>query len=359
MTKIWQRYFFKEILKVFFLFLFCFYGLYIVIDYTTHASTFHHHQNHFAWDSFIIYYASEFIHRSDVLIPFALLVATVRTVTKLNGNNELTALRAAGIPLKKLMSPFVYVGLFFTLLAFVNEQWFLPESMNWLKKTHDSHSSNKRKLHENLAAQHLVLKDETTLLFQYYDLSKGLFFDTFWVKSPDEIYRIKILDPHSEEATGYHVDQLARSEEGVLAAVASLPEKNFPEMQFNKKTLLETITPLENLSLTKLWDKWPEDGVVKSDKEAQVMTALYYKMALPWLCLFAVIAPLPLCVQFSRQIPLFFLYAINIFGLVAVYLIFDSAQVLGKRQMLDPALVIWGPFALFCSLFVLRYCRMR
>lgn len=357
--KIWKRYFLKEILQVFFLFLFCFYSLYVLIDYTNHAHSFHHQQNSFAWDKFFIYYGSEFVHRSHVLVPFALLIATVRTLTKLNQSHELTALRAAGVPLSTLMRPFVYVGLFFTLLLFVNEEWLLPKSMNALRRIQDSNSAQKRKVQNNLMARHLVLQDESSLIFQHYDSAKGLFFDAYWVRSADEIFRIKSLDPHRDIPIGTHVDLLARNKRGQLIAIASDKEKHFPDMVFNKKTLLETITPFEDLPLTKLWEKWPENGQLSSDKEAQVMTVLYKRLAAPWLCLLAVIAPIPLCVRFGRHVPVFFLYAINIFGLVVTYLILDSAQVLGKRQILDPALVIWGPFLFFSSIFAWRFYRLK
>lgn len=358
MTKIWSRYFLKEIFSVFFLFLGCFYGLYIVIDYTNHASVFHHQQSHFAWGTFALYYVDEFVHRSDVLVPFALMIATVRTLTKLNQTNEITALRAAGLSLSTLAKPFMYVGLLFTMLLYANEQWVIPRSMSALKQVHDKHSSLKRKDQRNLAAQHLVLQDDTTLIFQYFDSTTNLFFDAYWVRGSGDIYRIKSLDPYKETPQGQHVDHLVRTPQGQLLVDASVDELSFPEMHFNKKTLLDTLTPPEDLSLTKLWGKWPEGGKIKSDKDAQVITALHRKLASPWLCFLAVIAPIPFCVRFSRQIPVFFLYALNIFGLVFVYLILDSAQVLGKRQFFDPVLSIWGPLLLFFSVFGWRLCRL-
>lgn len=357
--KIWQRYFIKEILKVFFLFLFCFYGLYILIDYSSHSGSFHHNHSRFDWMEFLFYYGSEFVHRSDVLIPFALLIATIRTLTKCNQNLELTALRAAGIPLLTLMSPFIFLGLFFTCLCYVNEQWILPESMNMLKRIQDTHSTHKRKQNKNLAAQHLILKDESTLIYQNYDTSKGLFFDVYWVRSAGDLYQIKSLNPNSEIPLGINGYHLTRDAEGILRVVETFQNKEFPDMSFNKKMLLETITPIEDLSLSKLWEKWPDEGVITSDKEARIVTAFYRKLASPWLCFIAMIVPIPFCVRFNRYMPIFLIYALNIFGLAAIYLILDSAQVLGKRQIMDPAVVIWVPFLFFFSIFTMRMIRLK
>lgn len=359
MMIIWKRYFIAELLKVFFLFLFCFYGLYVLIDYTTHASNFHVHQSDFRWKEFIVYYLSEFIHRSDILVPLGLLVASLRTLTKLNQHNELTALRAAGIPLITLMTPFLYAGLFFTTLLFANEEWLLPHSRNVLKKIQDSHSSEKRKLHNTLAAQYIALQDESTLIYQKYDSSRNLFFDAYWIRSADEIFRIKYLQPLSTPPLGKHIDRLKRDSLGVLQIDSSSPSQEFPSMVFNKTTLLETLMPIEDLPLTKLWKKWPPSGVINSDKEAQVVTALYSKLILPWFCFFAILAPIPACIRFSRQASIFLLYALSIFGFVSIYLIFDSAQILAKRQVVDPAPILWIPFLLFSSFFLWRFLRIN
>ena len=78
LTTIWERYFLKELFKVFFLFLFCFYGIYVLVDYATHSHSFHNY--HFSFLNIAIYYAYEFIMRMDVLIPFAILLATIKTL---------------------------------------------------------------------------------------------------------------------------------------------------------------------------------------------------------------------------------------------------------------------------------------
>ena len=44
LVKIWEKYFFCEFIKIFFLFLCCFYGLYVLIDYASHTSALPHHQ---------------------------------------------------------------------------------------------------------------------------------------------------------------------------------------------------------------------------------------------------------------------------------------------------------------------------
>src|SRR5688500_15371327 len=145
MMKIWEKYFTKEFFKTFFLFLICFYFLYVLIDYTNRASSFHYHQSRFQWGQFFSYYLAEFVIRSEVLIPFAILLGTIRTLCKLNQNNELVAMVASGIKMTTLLRPFLIIGLFFTLLMYLNNEYLLPVAARQIKYLEDAkiHEKNK------------------------------------------------------------------------------------------------------------------------------------------------------------------------------------------------------------------------
>ena len=132
MRKIWERYFISETLKTFFLFLFCFYGLYVLIDYATHASSFRHYGN-YSWLDIAYYYLYELVQRANVIVPFAILLAVIRTLCNLNVHHELVALLAGGIRIHSLLRPFLLVGLFFTALLYINTEFLMPLASNKLK----------------------------------------------------------------------------------------------------------------------------------------------------------------------------------------------------------------------------------
>jgi len=152
-----------------------------------------------------------------------------------------------------------------------------------------------------------------------------------------------------------------------MAVLESSQEKKFPAMRFSQQGLTETITPPDELSLFELWNQLPPTKETLSEKEAQKKTIFYRKLVLPWLCLLAILGPAPFCIRFTRQLPVFFIYAGSIFGLVAAYLIMNAATVLGERQVLQPAWAIWTPFILFTGLcygffrftVMERFCRSR
>jgi len=359
MTTIWERYFLRETTKTLLLFIGGFYGLYVLIDYSVHSSSVHHHA-HFHWNQLTLYYLCEFVRRLDVMLPFALLIATVKTLFNLTLHHELVALMASGIKLKRLLRPFVQLGLFCVLLIYFNHELLLPKATKMLKRIESSYAKmrSKKKNHRP-SVQYLTLEDGSTILFQRYDPSLNRFFDAYWVRSADDIYRIKYLYPEPEKPVGYFVDHLLRDVDGNLVIAQTSAEQSFPNIRLNKKRLINTISSPDEQSFSSLWEQIPLHQNLLSEKEAQVLSSFYFKLAMPWLCLLAIIAPAPFCVRFSRQLPVFFVYAFSIFGLVSFHLVMNAANVLGSRQVVAPFWAIWTPFAAFFGYFIWRYAKLR
>lgn len=356
MIKIWERYFLVEMLKSFFFFLLVFYGLYVLIDYSSHASGLYNH-SHFKIYEIVIYYLCQFVERMGVLIPFGLLLATIRTLTNLNMHNELIALMASGIKVKTLIRPFVAVGLAMVAIMYITTQFWMPSALQRINHIDQKHRSQKIKSNQIPAVQNLVLKDKTQLIYQNFDSLEKKLIDTYWIRDINDIYRIQYLYPYHEIPTGQGVDHFQRQPNGELTIVSSSSQEYFPEMRFKKHDLFQGMTDPEDESLTELWKKMPQKNETTSEKKSQIVSVFYHKMIMPWLCLLAVIGPAPFCVRYSRQIPLFFIYALSLFGLVVVYLVLNATLVLGKRQVADPLIIII-PFLAFASFFSYKYFKI-
>lgn len=354
LTTIWERYFLRETIKIFVFFLVGFYGLYALIDYSTHAGSFKHY--HFSFLDILKFYAFEFVTRMDVLIPFAFLIACIKTLCSLNTHNEIVALMASGIRLKRLLLPFIAFGLALTALIYFNAEVLQPMALKYNTKLDHARAKAKQKKH--MSIQQIVLEDNSSFIFKEYDSALKEFSDAYWVRSIDDIYRIGRLSPSTSEPVGYSVDHLKRNDEGFLVAAESVSVKTFSDMHFNQEQLLKSVTLPEAQSLSELYTKIPGHGNALSEKEAYLKTTFYYKLAMPWLCLLAILASAPFCIRFSRTLPVFFIYALSIFGLAAFYLVMEATVVLGERQMIDPVVAIGVPFACFFGIFGYRFARL-
>jgi lipopolysaccharide export system permease protein len=356
---IWERYFLKLFIRMFFLFLFCFYGLYVLIDYASHTSTLAHHQIQIPWVEVVRYYLFVFANRAEILLPLSLLIAFVQTVCKLNSHQELVALMASGFNLKLLMRPFLAMGLICVFLMVANEQFLLPHALRKLRRIEDATKHKKNRHTPQLAVNHVVLENGSLLIYQNYDTSKDRFFDAYWIESIDSIYRMKYLSPSSSIPVGSFVDHLVRQPSGELLEEKAYDELPFPGMHFNPELLHSAILDPDILSISELATQVIDVSSELNEKESKLLTAFYWKLTIPWLCLLAIMAPAPFCVRFSRQPPIFLIYICSLFGLIAFYMFMDAAQVVAKRQVLSPLWAICCPFFITFGFFSWRFVKME
>ncbi|HEV2453170.1 MAG TPA: LptF/LptG family permease [Verrucomicrobiae bacterium] len=77
-----------------------------------------------------------------IVIPVALLLALLMTLTHHARHNELTAMRAAGMSLWRICIPYFLVGLLATGLLFVLNESVVPRCTDWADRTLSHHSGN-------------------------------------------------------------------------------------------------------------------------------------------------------------------------------------------------------------------------
>lgn len=350
---IWKRYFLKEIIKVFFLFLCTFFFLYAILDYSTHMQDFTKDQKIQITD-IGIYYWFQFIKRADLLLPLALLLATIKVLCNFNANRELVALQTAALPIKKLLSPFLLVAMGCIAFNYVSFQWLTPQSLNYLdtfRQEHFRHTSNG----ERKEPFHIFhLKDNSKLIYQYYEREKNQFFDVLWIRSSSDIWRIKYLsaDPRVPEAS--FVDHLVRNPKGYFEKQESFDKTMLTDLKWQRNMTKQGIVPYENRSMTALYNLYynPETPAYA---KSEILAQLTFKCLMPLLSLLVVLAAAPFCVRYSRGLPLFFIYTFALFGFLAFFTLMDAAVIVGKNGVVQPFFSVFIPFIFFATLFCYKY----
>jgi lipopolysaccharide export system permease protein len=351
---VWERYLLREILKVFFLFLGCFFFLYGLVDYSMHMQDFIVDKRiqitHIA-----IYYIFHFIKRADLLIPLALLISTLKVLFALNARGELIALQASGLPRKKILRPFFLTGLICTLFNLASSEFLLPSSLNFLDRFRQEHFKHYDRGHRKEPVHILRLKDRSKIIYQTVDLEKKLFQDVFWVRSVDEIWRMQSLSVDPENPIGFYVDQLQRNSEGNFEKVASFDQYRFDKFRWQPDPTGKGYTPLENRRMSELLHLLIQKTKTTAYEYPQVLTHFLFKVAMPFLSLLVIAAGAPFCFQHSRNLPIFFTYAIALFGFVAFFALMDAAVILGENLVVSPYLAILLPITLCSIAFGFKY----
>ncbi|MCB1119747.1 MAG: LptF/LptG family permease [Chlamydiia bacterium] len=336
---IWEKHFVQRWLKVFFLFFLLTFGLYVVIDYSSHTGNFHHHQTVTA-KTVIVYYLSEAIKRAEILIPFGVLIATIRVLTQLSAHNELVALLASGIKMKRLLRPFLLLGLILVASLYINYEFFLPQAIRWQRPTEKLEKLHKKRSQKYPLTRQLALEDGSLLVFYAYN-SKA-FEDVYWIPNSDEIYHMETLNPYTSPPLGKTVNHFTRHDEG-LSLEVSQAVREFPELILNHDELIDTFASADEESLSALSQG---KSSLLSEKDAKRLTLFHRRLAMPLLSLFAILIPAPFCLHFRRLSPLYLIYGLALFALITTILLINAMTILGERQVIAPQWTLWPFFAL-------------
>lgn len=353
---IWERYFFKEILKVFALFLGLFYFLYAVMDYSTHMQDFTKNAK-VQLSDIGLYYFYQFIKRATLLIPLGLMVASIKVLCTLNTRRELLALQASGISLKRLLRPFFAIAVACTLLNYVSTEFLLPHSLNYADEFHHSnfHRPGKENRKEPIHVIHL--KDHTKLIYQIYDPHKASFFDVIWLISANDIWRMKYLKADVKDPVGQSVDHLKRNKDGIFERIESYDSYRFETLKWNQDMAGKRPIPVENRSISELFRLFFQKKSTTSYDKPEIFTQFLYKATLPLLSLLVIVATAPFCIRYSRSTQTFFIYAIALFGFVSFFTLMNGAVILGENQTASPLWTILFPFSLCSAAFGWKFSK--
>jgi lipopolysaccharide export system permease protein len=351
-VKIWQRHLIREIMSFFFLFLGCFYSIYALIDYSLHIQDFMQ-DTRISFSHIFLYYLFEFIKRADLLTPLAVLITTIKVLFALNMRGELVALRASGLSLKIILRPFFYLAIALAFFNYISNEWILPSSLTFVDQFQEQHwkpSSKDTHLYT------LYLSDQSKLIYQVKDPQKQLLNDVFWVRSADEIWRMKSLCYDLKQPVSFFADQLKRNSKGHFEKVASFEE--YPFTLFSKRQLENHKTPLslENQKMSTLF----KDLAQKRLSPYEYPIALSYflwKLIMPLLSLLVVLAIAPFCISHGRYFPIFLTYALALFGFIAFFTLLDAAVILSENETISAFYAILTPFCICFSLFSYRYFK--
>ncbi len=351
---LWWTYFFKEVTKVFFFFLLSFFFLYSLLDYATHMEDFFHN-NTLQIKDILLFYGCHFLKRADLLLPLALMVATIKTLTTFNVRREWMALQVAGLPRKKLIRPFLVLALLCSLFNWISFQSLLPYALNQMDEFRMSHFKGSHRAKQRELIHLLSLKDRSKLLYQTYDTEKKELFDVLWIRSQDDIWRMKFLDGDPTHPEGRYVDHLVRNKEGFLEKKDSFDRFYFLELKWNPKMLGQSQIPFENRSFKELFRLAIHSALVTPYEIPKITTQICFKLAIPLLSPLALLSIIPLCVHFSRRFNPFFIYAIGIFGTLSFYMLIDALTILGEQATLSPIIGIFTPFLI--SAILIKFFR--
>jgi len=284
------------------------------------------------------YYLIQGSNYLEIFLPLSFLIATIKTLSEMNINKELTALFSSGLSKKRLFTPIFAIALALSLVCFFNNEKIIPKTSKFINDFQlnffeSKYKGKQKKVHS------LLLSNQTHLIFSNYDQDKKTLEDIFWIKSFNDIWhiaKIHLINP----PVAYFSDHLTREQNNRLIKRDSHKEIVFSDLLLTEKILHDALIPLEQKPLTELFMSCKNDTLeIAAEKKVLASTRTLFSLSffLITICL------APFSINFSRSFSPILITSISIFSFICFYMIINALSILCINQVLSCSLALWFP----------------
>ena len=359
-NRILHRYVVREYLKIFSLSLSSLTLIYVIVLFLQKIDLIIKYQAPFYLIfEYLLYRIPEVIFQW--ILPYAVLLATLLTLGTLSRHSEITAMKAGGISLYRIISPLLFLVFLISVCSFLGNEYLVP--------------------YTNQRTQYLldvkVRKEQPSGFFKNYKI---------WYRSDHRIFNIQLVDPKEKVLKGftlYQFDNRFRCTQRIDAREAkwingqwkfsegamrdfdeggSIQMTPFREMEFSLLENWETFQTIERQSKEMSYSELRTyiQKIQSAGYDAtRYLVELYAKHSYPLLNLIMVLISVPFALKTGRSGGVALSIGMSVmigFAYGVTFYIFIS---FGKSGILSPFLSSWIPTLLFglAGIFALMSVR--
>ncbi len=323
-----------------------------------------------AWQLVLKYYVCLVLPTLEYLLPSSLLLATLYTLWQMARNNELTAMRASGISLYRLLLPFMAVGLIVTLLTAIVKEFVAPPAALFARECKDKKFE--------------MAERDPPMKLSYVNIDRHLewHIGQFRPGSPRRLEDVEIKwdrdgditrtarEMHADRAEwldgkwwffgvrekhytqqGYPIGDFKPVTGGELGVT-------MPGVTDRPSDFVIATKDSEFMSGREIWRYMESHPNISSKRMAECRVDLHTRVALPWACFILTLFGIPAGGLTSRQG-----VVIGIMSAVAMLLGFYGLTIfgifMGKSEMIPAWLGAWFPNIVFLTWGLNMMRKMR
>jgi len=291
-----------------------------------------------------------------VVLPIALLLATLYTMTMFARNNELTAMCASGVSLRRLMLPLMGVGLCASLFGAVIQETVGPVATRWIA------DYNKQVLKRSPDSSFIVRE----YVYHTGPSRRQWYVKAFDQRTPTRLAGVKVSQQRADgtiemEVTAERAEwldgtwwfygvqkkefDLKGDPTGLPSARVERPMEmtDYPERPDDFVNEMKDSDYLSTLEMVRIIQNRPN---VSSKWIASHLTDIHGRIAMPWSCLVLLLLGLPATAGGSRR-PAMRSVVFGLTALFGFYFLVQVGLILGKQEVIAPWLAGWLPNLVF------------
>ena len=312
------------------------------------------------------------------VLPIALLLASLYTLTNHARHNEITAMRAAGMSLWRLCVPYFVVGFIASLVLFALNEFCVPYSTGWaehiknryVQKSNDPDTQNQ---FHNFGFTN-ARRHRTWFVGEYHPKTTEMLNpQVSWFLPNGSRWELRAARAVHTNGVWTFFDAKEYMQSNPTAPVLPLFQGNvnvlaMPEFDETPKEIRSEIkisaygslrsSRKTNIPLTDIWDYLRLHPTLSGADSSWLLTKLYGRLAMPWTCLVVMLIAIPFGVA-AGQRSLFVGVAGSIFICFTFFVLQQVGLELGTGGWLPAWLAAWLPNLAFGATGLLLISRVR
>lgn len=303
-----------------------------------------------------------------VILPIALLLAALYALTMFAQHNELTAMCASGVSIRRLMRPLLAVGFCASLFAAVAQETLGPKATRW-KDEYTKYVLKHVERDADYVSNYIYHTGIThrQWLISRFDMRHPGQMDGVKImqERPDGTLETEIVAERAEWLDGtwwLHAMQTRPYNEAgePMGPMSSASEKPV-EMSEYTETPEEFRSELQDtdfLSSLDLWRYLESRPNLTGKGRARRLTAIHARLAMPWSCMVLILLSLPATAGGGRR-PALRSVGFGLAALFGFYCIVMLSTILGQRGDIPPWAGGWSPNLIFLAIGGYLTFRLR
>jgi lipopolysaccharide export system permease protein len=302
-----------------------------------------------------------------VILPIALLLAALYTLTMFARHNELTAMCASGVSVRRLMGPLLGVGFCASLFAAVIQETVGPTATQWV-------SAYNTRMKHNDPAVDLVYN----YIYHTGASRRQWEIGTFNKRDPANLENVKIVQERVDGTLETHtfakraewldgtwwLHEMRMQEFNALGdpiGPISLPSEKPVEAPEYDETPQDFLNELQKTDFLSSWDMWrfiASRPNLTGAALARRMVDIHARLAMPWSCMVLILLSLPATAGGVRR-PALRSVGFGLVALFGFYFLVNAGMILGKREIIWAWLGGWMPNMVFLAVGGFLTWRLR
>jgi len=313
-----------------------------------------------------------------VVLPLALLLALLYTLTDLARHHEITAIRAAGVSLWRLTQPYFLVGLLISVASFALNELWVPESSEAAESVLHRHQPPRPGTLSRDKVRHLgftnsregriwqigVYNTETAEMSEpqvFWSRGDG---SRLWLQAKGAVYTnntwIFLQASLFQREPGTNSLPLPILQTNVLAmpSFSETPELIKSEIKVGNSITMRRTKRSTDLAIREILNYLRLHPQPTATDSAWLWTKLQGRAAAPWTCLVVVLIAIPFGAASGRR-NVFVGVASSILIVFGYFVLQQFALAMGTGGYVAPWLAAWLPNVSFAGAGLLLTARAR